>query len=228
MYTLLGIDSETKLNHVVDWSDYSVDTLSSNELKACLEQGFKISGCRLVQGKVIARMLPIRRCQFQALPVSLNGKKYGAVQGYYYVPEKKGAVIWFALFDREYGDIISVLLNEPSSDGSTKLVTRDWVLNKTQTDIKRVKGLAPVLKVTGGCLYSLMVSSSTDNWVCENIYFVQETSTGLKFKFLGCTGWYEYMSTQAGSRTMWQVEEVDGKEQLRYINKNGEVAVSTW
>lgn len=230
MYTLVGIDSETKLYHVADWSDYSVDAITESELKSCLEQGFKISGCRLSQGRVITRMLPIRHCQFQALPISLGGKRYGAVQGYYLPIDKKVSALWFALFDLEYGDIVSVLLNEPSSDGSTKLIAKNWVLDKTQTGVKRVKGLAPVLKtskVAGGCLYSLMVSSDNDNWVCENIYFAQKTPNGIKFKHLGCTGWHEF-NTSDGAGTLWQVEVVDGKEQLRYIDKNGKVVVIAW
>lgn len=231
MYTLVGIDSETKLYHIADWSDYSVDAITESELKSCLEQGFKVSGCRLSQGRVIARMVPIRHCQFQALPLALNGKRYGAVQGYYLPTGKKVSALWFAIFDLEYGDIVAVLLNEPCSDGSTKLITKNWVLDKTQTGIKRVRGLAPVLKVEGGCLHSLMVSSDKDNWACENIYFVQETPNGLKFKHLGCTGWYEYNTTNSAGTSLyflWQVEVVDGKEQLRYMDKNGKVVVKTW
>lgn len=229
MYTLVGIDSETKLYHIADWSDYSVDAITESELKSCLEQGFKISGCRLSQGRVITRMLPIRHCRFQALPIALGGRRYGAVQGYYLPIDKKVSALWFALFDLEYGDIVSVLLNEPSSDGSTKLIARNGVLDKTQTDVKRVKGLAPVLKtskVRGGCLYSLMVSSDKDNWVCDNIYFAQETPNGIKFRHLGCTGWYDYNTTNSAG-SLWQVE-VGDTEQLRYIGKNGKVVVKTW
>lgn len=71
-----------------------------------------------------------------------------------------------------------------------------------------------------------MVSSDKDNWVCENIYFAQETPNGIKFRHLGCTGWYDYNTTNiAGS--LWQVE-VGDTEQLRYIDKNGKVVVRTW
>lgn len=50
MYTLLGYDLKLNLNHVVDWSDLKVDTLTDEELESCLRSGFEIAGCRIVGG----------------------------------------------------------------------------------------------------------------------------------------------------------------------------------
>lgn len=213
MYTLLGYDLKLKLNHVVDWSDLKVDTLTDGELESCLRSGFEIAGCRIVGDRLIKRMEPLRVCKFRAYTQAVGDTIYGAVKGTYY--NNKGVQYTIVcLYDLITGDMLRVLVNEASNDKNIKVATDNGVIIVPESGLKKVSGLCSFTEEEV-VVYCLDMYSTESGYEYTKLFLYKNK----KLKFLADTMWRNIGNTSI----FWSTSIMNGYSVLKYISKSGKV-----